>query len=222
MAFIEMKDIRYKIKSKGSKDRQLFQDLSLSFDNHEMLALVGPNGCGKTTLTKMMMGILSPDQGSVSLDGKDVSSCSRAYMGSRIGYLFQNPIQQLFCQTVEEELLFAERMKGPVSKQIEVRYEKVVDELSLRHVLGTPVFHLSQGEQQRLAIGTLLMREPDFLILDEPTSGLDSERKQALGKQLLELKDQGIGMMIVTHDHEFINGLPAKVLTLDGGQLVDE
>lgn len=222
MAFIELNNLNYQLNIKGQPKKQLFRDLNLSIDKGDLIALVGPNGVGKTTLTKLILGILKPDSGDVLLEGKSVFDYKRAEVGRKIGYLFQNPSLQLFNATVEEELLFAYAIQNQVDESIRMRYRKVLGDLSLDHVVDTSVFHLSQGEKQRLAIGTLLMNQPDYMILDEPTSGLDYDRKDALKDRLLDLHDKGMGILIVTHDHEFIKGLPVKVLQMAEGQVAYE
>ncbi len=222
MAFIELNHLNYQLNIKGHPKQRLFRDLNLSIGKGDLIALVGPNGVGKTTLTKLILGILKPDSGDVLLDGKPVSDYKLAEVGRKIGYLFQNPGLQLFNATVEEELLFAYAIQNQVDETIRSRYRRVLKDLSLDHVVETSVFHLSQGEKQRLAIGTLLMNQPDFMILDEPTSGLDYDRKDALKDRLLDLHDKGMGLLIVTHDHEFIKELPVKILHMAEGQVAYE
>lgn len=222
MAFIELKDVTYQLNIKGQVKRTLIQDMNLSIQKGDMIALLGPNGVGKTTLTKLILGVLEADQGRVILKGRDVTSYKRAEVGRIIGYLFQNPSLQLFSATVEEELLFAYAIHEQVDETIRLRYKKVLKDLALEEVVNTSVVHLSQGEKQRLALGTLLMNQPDFMILDEPTSGLDYDRKDRLKERLIDLHKEGMGMMIVTHDHDFIKDMPVKVLTMSGGQVTYE
>ena len=222
MAFIELKHIDYQLKIKGHEKSQLFSQLNLSMEKGDLVALVGPNGVGKTTLTKLMLGFIQPDHGEVLLEGLRVSDYKRSEVGAKIGYLFQNPMLQLFNATVEEELLFAYAIHDRVDETIRQRYNAVLKDLDLDHVVNTSVFHLSQGEKQRLAIGTLLMNQPDFMILDEPTSGLDYVRKEALKNRLLALHKKGMGMLIVTHDLGFIEDMPVKVLKMSEGQVAYE
>lgn len=214
--------MNYQLNSKGQASRSLFINLNLSVAKDDMVAIVGPNGVGKTTLTKIILGILQADSGSVMVDDRAVSDYRRSEIGGKIGYLFQNPLLQLFNQTIEEELLFTYAIQDQLDDQVQHRYETVLEEMSLEEVVKTPVFHLSQGEKQRLAIGTLLMNDPDFMILDEPTSGLDHHRKETLKNRLLDLHMAGMGMMIVTHDYAFIEDLPIKILTFKDGGVIYE
>lgn len=222
MSFIELNDVGYELNIKGQTRRSLIEHLNLSINKGDLIALVGPNGVGKTTLTKLILGILKPTTGIISLEGRHIGGVRRADVGRKIGYLFQNPSLQLFSATVEEELLFAYAIQDQVDESIRRRYQEVLKDLSLEHVAHSSVVHLSQGEKQRLAMGTLLMNQPDFMILDEPTSGLDYERKDRLKERLLGLHQKGMGMMIVTHDHEFIKDMPVKVLQMSEGLVAYE
>lgn len=217
MAYIEIESVTYELNTKPK--RTLYRDLNLSLKKGEMAALIGPNGVGKTTITKMILGFLQPDSGQVLVDGLKAVDYRRPDMGQKIGYLFQNPSLQLFSARVEEELLFAYEVRGSVTDSIRQRCHQIIDGLSLREAMMTPVFHLSQGEKQRLAIGTLLMNDPDYLILDEPTSGLDGDRKAMLKEILLGLNREGIGMLIISHDQDFLEGLPVTTYHMDEGQV---
>lgn len=219
MAFIEIEELIYQLNIKGQAPRQLYDRLSLSLECDGMSALLGPNGVGKTTLTKLILGFIKPDGGRVTVDGIVASDYTRPEIGQKIGYLFQNPSLQLFSATIEEELLFAYAIQDEVTDAVRDRCVDLIDRLSLKASLKTPVVHLSQGEKQRLAIGTLLMNDPDYLILDEPTSGLDGERKAVLADILTDLNRQGIGMLLITHDEAFIGDLPVTVYRMAEGQV---
>lgn len=167
-----------------------------------------------------MMGILKPTEGQAFILNKDISEMTLAQIGSKIGYLFQNPEKQFFANRVEEELGFVSRLKGYDEDYLEDRIEGLLRLFQLEHVRKSSPLLLSQGEKQRLAIATILINEPKYLILDEPTTGLDGERKRLLVDLLKELVDRGIGMTIISHDHSFIKQLFQRVIRIYRGEVI--
>lgn len=222
MAFIEIHHLNHQLKTMGCPDRQLFCDLNLLLDQEAITVLTGPTGSGKTILSKLIMGMMKPTKGSIFIAGKSVDTYDLAQMGRTIGYLFQNPSLQLFCDRVEEEMLFAFTVMGIMDATVQERCKGLLRDLSLSHLKMSPVDQLSQGEKQRLALGTVLMHQPKYLILDEPTSALDSNRKNDLMEVLKKRNEEGLGMLIITHDLEFMKGTYHKRLTMDKGGRVHE
>lgn len=214
MAYIELQNISHTLKSK-----QLFNCLNLEIDQKEFLTLIGDNGCGKTTLTKLIIGTIKPDTGVISLDKQLIDTYKLYQVGQQVGYLFQNPDLQLFNPTIEDELLFSSRYIKALEVDAPSRYKEIVQELDLEHCLDTNIQNLSQGEKQRVAIGTILMNKPKFLILDEPTTGLDYKRKGELLKILTRIHNKGIGVLLISHDTSFINQLPGRVAKLSKGRI---
>lgn len=216
LGFIELRDLSFEYK----KDRPIINNLNLKIQKDEITAILGPNGSGKTTLGKLMMGILKPTEGQAYILNKDISEMTLAQIGSKIGYLFQNPEKQFFANRVEEELGFVSRLKGYDEDYLEDRIEGLLRLFQLEHVRKSSPLLLSQGEKQRLAIATILINEPKYLILDEPTTGLDGERKRLLVDLLKELVDRGIGMTIISHDHSFIKQLFQRVIRIYRGEVI--
>lgn len=215
MGFIELNNVLYTLKNK----KQLFNYLNLVLEQDEIVSLVGDNGCGKTTLSKLMIGSIRADLGSVCLDNKDIEDYKLFEIGRQIGYLFQNPDLQLFNPTIEDELMFSSQYVKELESGAKERFKRIVKDLSLSECLNTNTQNLSQGEKQRVALGTILMNKPKYLILDEPTTGLDYQRKAELLEILINIHSQGIGMLIISHDMSFINKLPGKVLKLENGRI---
>lgn len=222
MKFIELKDVAYSIGKKKSEKQKLFENLNLTIDRNEIVSLSGSNGIGKTTLTKLIIGVLKPDYGQVILDGKDIEDYKRYEVGRKIGYLFQNPDLQLFNANVREELMFVYEFGKGISREIEARFSWVIEELSLGKTLDTPIVRLSQGEKQRVALGTVLMNKPKFIILDEPTVGLNEELIEDLKAILLDINVQGIGLLIISHNKEFVKSMPGRKLYLKDKGVFDE
>jgi energy-coupling factor transport system ATP-binding protein len=218
LAFLAAKDVSFSYDNKNT----LLSGIDLEITTPGFTALMGPNGSGKTTIGKLLMGILKPSSGSVFIDGDDTRELSLGQTGSMIGYLFQNPQFQIFSQTVIDELTFIPRLKGADEDSLNSESERLIRLLHLEDKKDIPTFNLSYGEKQRLAIAGILACNPRYLILDEPTTGLDMVRKEMLISILKELLDDGIGMTVITHDRGFIENFPGRLLNIDGGRIFEE
>jgi len=217
LAFIQANEVSFGY----DEDSPVISGLNLSIGQSGFSAVMGPNGSGKTTMGKLMMGILKPRSGSIFIDGKDITSMSLGDIGEKIGYLFQNPEFQIFSHTLLDELTFIPMLKGRDKEAINTKAEKVLKLLHLEDKKDVPTFYLSYGEKQRLAIAGILMGDPGYLILDEPTNGLDMVRKDILLSILKELLDRGIGMTVITHDSKFINNFSGKLFNIENGEVIE-
>ena len=149
----------------------LLTDLSLKVERGGYLAILGRNAAGKTTLAKLIKGVLSPSSGEILIDGQP------SYPGegrSDVGLIFSNPEDQLLFPTVEEEMAFGLECMGVEREQMRGRIRKYVSLLGMQRFLNVPLHFLSRGQQQRVAIAAVLALEPNYLLLDEVTSTLDS------------------------------------------------
>lgn len=197
------------------KGNRLFHNLSFSIESDEHIGLIGPNGCGKTTLARLMLGILKPLEGELRLEGRNIKGLSLSDIGKEIGYVFQNPDKQLFCPTVSEQigfsLKYAKKNSGITPDLITEHYLKIFD---LMEYKDTSPLKLSRGEKQRVALASVLSRDVKFLILDEPASGLDMLRKRRLEECLLSLREEGRGYMIIGHEAEHISRYVNRIFFL--------
>ncbi len=218
MPFIEIKNVKYTLNRKGT-NIPILHGINMEINKGELVALLGPNGAGKTTLTKLIMGIIKTSSGEIVVDGKDIKSYKQYEIGNKIGYLFQNPAMQLFNANVRDELLFASKYNNTYTDETLKMCDKYIVEFGLEKIVKTPISQLSQGEKQRVAICTILMNKPDFMILDEPTKGLDLKRRREFIEVIKELHSKGIGMLIVSHDMKLIEELPFTTYHLKGGKV---
>ncbi|MGE4484618.1 MAG: energy-coupling factor ABC transporter ATP-binding protein [Oscillospiraceae bacterium] len=187
-------------------DREVIKDLSCSFGRGEVVALTGGNGCGKTTLTKLMTGMLRPESGCVTVGGYDIKDMDLFQIGRRIGYVFQNPNRQLFCQTVYDEIAFGLKNLGLGEKLFACKTEEMLSRFDLARLRASFPGNLSFGEKQRTALAAVLALGTEYLILDEPTSGLDMRGREELGALLRGLADNdGCGVIFVSHERAFID-----------------
>lgn len=218
MAFIEVESISFKYR----KGKNVFSDFSLSFNNNTTTGIVGENGSGKTTLSKLIMGILKPQSGSIRISNMNLADLALSDVGREVGYLFQNPERQLFAMTVEEEMSFPFKLQGKLDDEIEARIEDTLTSVDLLDKKTSLVHHLSYGEKQRLALASILVLNPKFIILDEPTTGLDNVRKAMLSTYIRKIQLLGVGIIIISHDKDFINEHSNRVIRLAGGRVIDD
>ena len=210
---IEVKNISFEY----PRGRKVFENFSLNLKNGETTVLTGKNGCGKTTLAKLITGILKPSIGEIKLFGQSTKKLSLAGIGEIAGYVFQYPERQLFGSTVMEELTFPLLFKGKNKGETMAKAEEMLRIFDLEKVKNSYPFFLSYGEKRRLAIASVLMVGPEYLILDEPTASLDKERIDALSEVLDNLKKRNIGMLIISHNKDFIERHKDRIINLEGG-----
>ncbi len=221
MVFIRIEDMSYTLLENHHK-RLLFDRMNLSLKKGIITSLSGPNGVGKTTLSKLIIGALKADCGKILIDDKSVDDYKTFEIGQKIGYLFQNPELQLFNDTIYNELMFPYIYGQGITEEIETRYQDLIVDLSIEDIENTPVHLLSRGEKQRVAIGTILMLNPDYMILDEPTVGLNQELIHDLIGIIRRLIEKGMGILVISHDFNFIRELNGKNLTMSRGGVIHE
>lgn len=216
MTYIHLENIEFYY----SPEKIIFKNISLQLKSGEFTVMMGLNGCGKTTLGKLMVGILQPVSGHIYIGGQGIEKYNLSQIGIRIGYLFQNPEQQLFTTTVEEELAFPMRFRGEEKSKIITETDKMLELFMLTKYRHQSPWNLSRGEKKRLAMASILINRPKYLILDEPNSGLDTISKNNLKNIFKKLKEQGIGIFLITHDSKFIEKEIDQLITVKGGQLI--
>lgn len=215
---------------------QALSDVDIRVEAGERVGLIGPNGAGKTTFFNCLLGILTPDAGSVRFEGQDISSFpvhKRARAG--IGRTFQR-IELFSDTTVREHLLIAERvhngsgafwkdllgMGRPRPEEI-ARCDEVLDLLGLLELADEPIEALSLGQGRLVEVGRALMTEPTLLLLDEPSSGLDRDETAALATTLRSVQyEKGFAILLVEHDVELVADFTERLYVLDFGSLIAE
>jgi energy-coupling factor transport system ATP-binding protein len=185
--------------------RPTLEHFSADFPAGAVTAVTGDNGCGKTTLVRLLTGIERPSAGRVLVDGLDLRPLSLAEIGRKVGCVFQNPARQLFCTSVREEMAYGLRAQGLDETEIEQRTEQHLGNFGLLGHLDDFPLHLSHGEKQRLMLAVVLAMGTDHLVLDEPTTGLDLPRRLALGRELRALAAGGHGVVVVSHERVFVS-----------------
>jgi len=188
--------------------RPVFQDFNFQLLPEQHVGLIGPNGCGKTTLLHLIMGLLKPQAGRIVIFGQEVSN-ERDFVGVRqkVGLLFQNADDQLFCPTVLEDVAFGPLNQGkPPAEAIRIARE-TMEKLGLEGFEDRVIYKLSGGEKKLVSLATVLAMQPQLLLLDEPTTALDESTRHRL---IHILQDLDIAYMIVSHERDFLNHTVGK------------
>jgi len=189
----------------------------------EFVALLASNGSGKTTLLKVLVGLLKPKAGAVRLWGREVASLKQGEICRQVGMVLQNPTDQLFAATVEEDVAFGPRNLGLSDEQVERR---VVESLSLVGALSLrarAIHHISFGEQKRVAIAGVLAMGPSVLLLDEPTAGLDPAGEAEIMRVLSRLnKECGISVLLATHSVDMLPLFADRIYVLNRGAVLHQ
>jgi energy-coupling factor transport system ATP-binding protein len=203
----------------GYGDDLVLRDVDLALCQGEIVALIGRNGQGKSTLLRTIVGLVKPVAGDVRVGGESVIGWDTATISRRVAYLPQNPNALLYADTVADELNITRRNHGLHALDAG-EVEKWLGRLRLAGLAGAFPRDLSVGERERVAIGAVTVTRPVLLLLDEPTRGLDYAAKRALADLLLEWRNDGCAALVVSHDVEFIAGMADRVVALDKGRIV--
>ena len=211
-AFLELRKV-----SAGYGGHIVLRNVSLGIAPGELVAMLGRNGAGKSTALKCMVGLLRPSHGQMLVAGRDSANDSVATICRLVGYVPQNPSALLFADSVQEELQITLRNHGiPESGQLGA----LLEQLQLTACARRYPRDLSVGERQRVAIGAIMVSEPQALLLDEPTRGLDYAAKQRLAELLRTWRRAGKAILLVTHDVEFVVEVADRVVILGRGELI--
>lgn len=197
----------------------LFNDLSLELDRGEIVSIIGRNGVGKTTLAKLIIGMLKPQTGKILIEDKDIAKKSTATIAEKVGYVFQNPNIMLFSNSVTKELELSLMRFNLTKEETKKRISKVIDFFSLNVYLDIHPRLLSRGEKQKLVLATVLVQNPQAIILDEPFSGIDNTQKHLIRNYLKELKNQKKLVVVITHDLDSVLEFSDRVIVLDAGRI---
>ncbi|HEY0213310.1 MAG TPA: ABC transporter ATP-binding protein [Paenirhodobacter sp.] len=198
--------------------RGVLSGLDLRVMTGDRLAIVGPNGVGKTTLLRVIVGLERPDTGAVTLFGQ---SCRREAdfrpHRPRIGFLFQDSDDQLFCPTVAEDVAFGPLNTGASPAQAHVAAIDALTTLGIAHLAQRVTHRLSGGEKRLVCLAGLLAMRPDVLLLDEPTNGIDADNMALLRRALVAYTG---AMILVSHDQGFVAEMATRAALMRDGTLI--
>lgn len=202
----------------------VLKDLSWQILQERRCALIGQNGCGKTTLFRLTNGLYRPDRGVIRWQGKTLGYDRRSLrqLRQQVGLVFQDPEQQLVATTVEEDLSYGLCNYGIPTLEIEQRVQQTLLDFNLTELADCPVNYLSLGQKKRVAIADVMILRPKLLLLDEPTAFLDPGQTRNLRQMLEGIQTAGTTIIIATHDLNFVYDWADWVWVMDRGQLILE
>lgn len=187
----------------------------------ESVALLGPNGCGKTTLLKLLTGLLEPDAGTITLGGRPLDKAHAREIFRTVGYLFQESQDQLFNNFVGEDVAYGPQRLGLSPAEVEERVSLALHLCEAQHLARRPIHHLSGGEMKRVALAGLIALRSPLLILDEPQNALDPASSEHLIELVEHLhQDHGYAFLTVTHKMDYVPRLAERVIIMDQGHVL--
>lgn len=207
----------------GSQQSAL-NGLTIKIQSGQKCALIGQNGCGKTTLFLLANGLYKPDSGTIRWRSEPLRY-TRNYLSKlrqKVGLIFQDPEQQLVASTVEEDISYGLCNLGLPAAEIKIRVEQALVEFELLSLAQRPVHHLSLGQKKRVSIADVMVLEPELLMLDEPTAYLDVKQTRNLMSILKKIHSHGTTLLMATHDLNLVYKWADWVFVMDRGKIVLE
>ena len=206
-------------------ERQALNDVSLTIEKGEVLAIIGHTGSGKSTLVQHLNGLIKPLRGNVTIDGIDIAGRGSDAKQARqqVGMVFQYPEHQIFAETVYEDIAFGPRNRGFSAEEVDKQVHEAMAFVGLdfdTFAQRSP-FQLSGGQMRRVAIAGVVAMNPDYLVLDEPSAGLDPRSRNAVFKEIMALhKERGIAIVLVTHSMEEAAKYANRMLVINKGKVL--
>ena len=198
------------------KDRPVLRDLSFCIEKGESVGLIGANGAGKSTVMKLLLGLLAPSSGEILVDGIRVEKKTLPEIRRKLGFVLQNSDNQMFMPTVYEDMIFAPLNYGLSREEAEKRVDAVLRKLGLEELKHRHNHRISGGEKRMAAIATILAMEPEAVLMDEPSSALDPYNRRLVINTVRELPQT---KLITSHDLDMILDTCGRVILLSGGCL---
>lgn len=203
-------------------------NISFTVKQGDIFAIIGSNGCGKTTLLHLISGLLFPTEGNILFKGQSVTEKAlkdqsfNKHFRESLGYVFQNPDSQLFCPTVLDELLFGSLQMGKDKQTAMERADAIMEMLNIDCLKDRAPYMLSGGEKKRVAIGAVLSTNPDVILIDEPMAALDPKTRSFLIELLIHLNEAGKTIVLTTHHLELIDHLQPRVAVLSENHTIEK
>lgn len=219
MPQIEVKNVGFQY-AKSEERESALKQISFSVEKGEFISLVGKNGCGKSTLAKLLNGLFEPSEGTVSVSGVDTSNEDTIFeVRSKAGMVFQNPDNQMVATIVEDDVAFGPENLGVEPSEIIKRVDESLAAVGMSDYKNSTASRLSGGQKQRVAIAGVLAMKPEIMILDEATSMLDPDGREEVMSVVKKMNDGGITIINITHDMSEV-ALSQRVIVLKEGEII--
>ncbi len=207
----------------GAVSTTALKDISLTIQDHDLMALIGHTGSGKSTLAQHLNGLIKPSSGRVLLDGRDINAPGEdsRKLRFKIGLVFQYPEHQLFEETVYKDIAFGPKNMGLTAEEIDARVRGAMDMVGLPfdEIRDRSPFEVSGGQMRRIALAGVLAMRPQVLVLDEPTAGLDPRARDLLLADVQRLHGQGTTVVMISHAMDDVARLATRIAVLEKGTL---
>ena len=203
-----------------NNEKQILKNVSFKINKGDMAAIVGRNGAGKSTISKLVCGFYKPTSGRILFDGKDMVDYTIKERSEKIGFVMQNPNQMISKTMVYDEVAFGLKIRGLSDSEIKERVEETLRIYGLYGYRNWPISALSFGQKKRVTIASILVLNPDMIILDEPTAGPDFKHYTEIMEFLVDLNKKGVTILMVTHDMHLMLEYTNKVIVLSEGEKI--
>ena len=203
-----------------NNEKQILKNVSFKINKGDMAAIVGRNGAGKSTISKLVCGFYKPTSGRILFDGKDMVDYTIKERSEKIGFVMQNPNQMISKTMVYDEVAFGLKIRGLSDSEIKERVEETLRICGLYGYRNWPISALSFGQKKRVTIASILVLNPDMIILDEPTAGQDFKHYTEIMEFLVDLNKKGVTILMVTHDMHLMLEYTNKVIVLSEGEKI--
>jgi cobalt/nickel transport system ATP-binding protein len=195
-------------------------DVDFSVYPNEVVALVGGNGAGKSTLLEHLNATLVPDDGELVVEGTPVTEDNKQHARKEVGFVFQDADTQLVAPTVLDDVLFGLQNYGVPDSDAQERAREALATVDAGHLEDRVPHYLSGGEKRLVGLAGVLVLEPSVVVLDEPLAGLDPERSQLIADRITQIHEEGISVVLSTHDLEFAAEVADRVCVMADGNIV--
>lgn len=216
---LELKDISFQYE----KNKPILKDISFKVNKGEMVSIIGKNGAGKSTISKLICGFYKATSGQILLNNRDIGDDSIKERAERIGMVMQNPNQMISKTMIFDEVALGLRFRGIPEEEVKTRVYETLKVCGLYEYRNWPISALSFGQKKRVTIASILVLNPEILILDEPTAGQDFKHYNEIMEFLLELNNKGVTIIMITHDmHLMLEYTNRAIVLADGQKLADD